>query len=75
MYSYGHPGSFNSAVTTNKEAHMICGNMNYETGSSQAAAFHKKTSRKCLPHQFVVLVKCTGQTEALTPYFKRKENS
>ena len=60
MYSYGHPRSFNSAVITNKEAHMICGNMNYETGSSQAAAFHKKTSRKFLPHQFVVLPQMYG---------------
>ena len=43
MYSYGHPGSFNPAVITNKEAHMIYGNMNNETGSSQAAGLHKKT--------------------------------
>ena len=63
-------GSFNPAVITNKEAHTI-----YETGSSQAAGFHKKTNRKFLPHQPVaMLVKCKGQTEALTPYFKRKEN-
>ena len=40
---------------------------------SQAAGFHKKTSRKFLHYQPVVLVKCKGQTEALTPYFKRKE--
>ena len=26
-YSYGHPRSFNPAVITNKEAHMIYGNM------------------------------------------------
>ena len=73
MYSYGHAGSFNPAVITNKEAQMIYGNMNNETRSSQAA--DKKTSRNFLPHQPVVLVK-TGmsQTEALTPYFKRKEN-
>ena len=58
MYSYGHPGSFNSVITTNKEAHMIYANMNNETGSSQAAGFHKKTSRKFLPHQPVVSVKC-----------------
>ena len=74
MYSYGHPGSFNPAVITDNEAHMIYGNMNNETGSSQAAGFHKKKSQKFLPHQSVVLVKCTGQTEALTPYFKREEN-
>ena len=34
MYSYGHPGSFNPAVITNKEAHMIYGNVNKEPGSS-----------------------------------------
>ena len=74
MYRYGHPGSFNPAVITNKEAHMIYGNMNNETGSSEAAGFHKKTNRKFLPHQLVaVLVKCKDQTEALTPYFKRKK--
>ena len=74
MYSYGHPGSFNPAVITNKEAHMIYGNMENETGSSQVVGIHKKTSRKFLPHQPVVLVKCKGQIESLNPYFKRKEN-
>ena len=74
MYSYGHPGSFNPAVITNTEANTIYGNMNNENGSSQAAPFHKKRSRKFLPHQPVVLFKCKDQTEALTPYFKRKEN-
>ena len=74
MYSYGHTKSFNPAVITNKEAHMIHGNMNNETGSSQGAGFHKKTSRKFVPHQPVVLMKCKGQTEALTPSLKRKEN-
>ena len=58
MYSYGHLGSFSPAVITNKEAHTIYGNTNYETGSSQAAGFHKKTSRKFLSHQPDVLVKC-----------------
>ena len=42
MYRYGHPESFNPAVITNKEVHMIYRNMNNETGSSQAAGFHKK---------------------------------
>ena len=42
MYRYGHSGSFNPAVTTNKETHMIYGNMKNGTGSSQAAGFHKK---------------------------------
>ena len=63
MYSYGHPGSFNPAVITNKEAHMIYGNMNNDTRSSQAAGFHKKTSRKFLPHQPIVLVKCNSYCE------------
>ena len=44
MYSYSHPGSFNPAVITNKEVHMIYENMGNETGSSQTAAFYKKTS-------------------------------
>ena len=66
MYNYGYPESINHAVITNKEAHMIHGNMNNETGSSQAAGFHKKTSRKFLPHQPVVLVECKGESEALT---------
>ena len=72
--SYGHPGSFNPAVITNKEAHMVYGDMKNDAGSSQAAGFHKKTSRKFLPHQPLVLVKCKGQPETLTAYFNRKEN-
>ena len=44
MYSYGRPGSFNSAVITNKEAHMIYGH-EQETRSLQAAGFYKKTSQ------------------------------
>ena len=64
-YSNGQTGSFNPAVITNVEAQMIYRNMNNETGSSQPAGFHKKTSRKFLPHQPVVLVKCKGKTEAL----------
>ena len=46
MYSYGHPGSFNSAIITNKEVHVIYGNMNNETESSQADGFHKKNKSK-----------------------------
>ena len=42
MYSYGHPGSFNPAVLSNKEAHMLYGNMNKEAGSSQATGLVKK---------------------------------
>ena len=74
MYIYGQPGSFNPAVIMNKDAHMIYGNIENETGSSQAAGSRKKTSQKFLPHQPVVLVKWKGQSEALTPYFKRKES-
>ena len=46
MYSCGHPGSFNPAVTTNKEAHMTYGNMNKKAGSSQATGLVKKNSSK-----------------------------
>ena len=46
MHSCGHSGSFDPAVITKKEAHMIYGNMKNETGSSQAVGFRKKTSRK-----------------------------
>ena len=46
MYSYGHPGSFNPAVITNKEAHMIYGNMNKEAGSSQVTGLVKRKSSK-----------------------------
>ena len=45
-YMYGHPGSFNTAVITNKEAHMIYGNMNKEASSSQATGFVKKKRSK-----------------------------
>ena len=45
-YSYGHPGSFNPAVITNIEAHMIYGNMDKETGTSQATGFAKKKRSK-----------------------------
>ena len=46
MYSYSHPGSFNPAVKTNKEAHMIYGNMNKKAGSLQATGLVKKKSRE-----------------------------
>ena len=39
MYSCGHPGSFNPAVITNKETHMINENTNNKTGFSQAAGW------------------------------------
>ena len=43
MYSYGHPGSFNPAVITNKEAHMIYGNVNKEAGSSPPLVEKKRS--------------------------------
>ena len=46
MYSYGHLGSFNAAVITNKVAHMIYGNMNKVVGSTQATGFVKKKRSK-----------------------------
>ena len=42
MYSYGHPGLFNPAVITNKEAHMIYGNMNNDTGSHKLLTLTRK---------------------------------
>ena len=36
MYSCGHPGTFNPAVITNKEARMVYGNMNKHAGASHA---------------------------------------
>ena len=43
MYSYGHPGSFNPAFITNKEAHMIYGNVNKEAGSSPPLVEKKRS--------------------------------
>ena len=44
MYSCGHPGTFNPAVITNKEAHMVYGNMNKDAVVSRAAVSGKKRS-------------------------------
>jgi len=44
-YSYD-PESFNPAVITNKEAHIIYGNMNKGAGSSQATGLVKKKRSK-----------------------------
>ena len=42
-YSTGHPGSYTPVIITNKEAQMIFGNMNKESGgSSQTANTGKK---------------------------------
>ena len=37
-YSTGHPGSYNPVIITNKEAHLIFGNMNKESGGSSQTA-------------------------------------
>ena len=42
-YSYGHPGSTNPAVITNKDAYMIYADMNNNTRSLEAVGFRKKT--------------------------------
>ena len=46
MYSYGHHGLLNPAVTRNKEAHMIYGSMNKEADSTQATDFVKEKRSK-----------------------------
>ena len=53
MYSYVHPGSFNLAVVTNKEKHMIYGNTNKEAGSSlvSLAAVFLVSSCNTPPHK------------------------
>ena len=44
IYSYGHPGSMNPAVKTNKDAYMIYGHeQQYQVFILQAADFRKKT--------------------------------
>ena len=61
MYSYGHHGLFNPAVT-NEEAHMIYGSMNKEAGYTQATDFVKKKSSKIsdfFPKLNSVLLKVT----------------
>lgn len=44
-YNSGHPGSFNPTVITNKEAHMVNGNMDSEAGTSQASSVGKKKTK------------------------------
>ena len=44
VYSCGHPGTFNPAVITNKEAHMVYGNMNKYGEASHTASAGKKRS-------------------------------
>lgn len=51
-YSSGHPGSFNPTVITNKEAHMVNGNMDSEAGTSQASSVGKKKTKKISDYFF-----------------------
>lgn len=44
VYSCGHPGTFNPAVITNKEAHLVYGNMNKDGEPSHTAGAGKKRS-------------------------------
>ena len=44
MYICGPPGTFNPVVITNKETHMVHGNMNKDAGASHAASGGKKRS-------------------------------
>ena len=59
MYSYGHPGSFNPAVITNKEAHVIYGNMNKEADSTQPTGFVKKKRSNISDFFFKTEVQCS----------------
>ena len=43
MYSFDHPETVNPAVITNKESHMVHGNMNKDAGASHAAASLKRS--------------------------------
>ena len=55
---------------------MIYGNMNNETGSLRAAACLSQENKSKISALSACCVgQMTGQTKALTPYFKRKENS
>ena len=45
-YGSGHPRSFNLSVITNKEAHMVYGNMNNAAGTSKASSVGKKKTTK-----------------------------
>ena len=44
----GHLATFNPAVITNKEVHMVYGNMNKDAGASHAAAGGGKKPDLCL---------------------------
>ena len=46
VYSYAYPGTFNSAVITNKEARMVYGSMKKDGEASQTASAGEKRSSK-----------------------------
>ena len=46
MYSSGHQGTFNPAVSTNKEVHMVQGNINTNDVTPQTTSNAKKRSLK-----------------------------
>ena len=46
VYSSGHQGTFNPGVITNKEAHMVHGNINTNDETSNATSNAKKRSLK-----------------------------
>ena len=46
MYSSGHQGTLNSAVITNKEVHMVHGNVNTNDKTSHTNSNAKKRSPK-----------------------------
>ena len=59
LYSRNHPGSYNPAVSTNEEAHMVNGNMDQQGSSdkqkskkrprsAQITEFFSKTTQKAL---------------------------
>ena len=45
MYSSGHRGTFNLAVVTNKEVHMVPGNINKDDEASQTTSNAKKKNK------------------------------
>ena len=46
VYSSGHQGTFNPAVITNKEVHMVRGNINKNDKTSHTTSNAKKISLK-----------------------------
>ena len=75
----GHRGSYNPVIITNKEAHMIFGNMNKESeGSSQTANIGKNGQREfqiilCFHSRGQHLCKFIGTKESV--YIRKEFNS